>query len=109
MGWPRWRVKLLGTLGNLYSFGDGVWKDWGNYSVTNEVSIENTAVATGGILGGIFGGAAGGALISLKTGNPYAIAIGTFVGGIIGGFAGEEATQKLLNSSYDREPVLHKR
>src|SRR5690554_378994 len=51
------KLKLLGTVGNIYSFGDGVWKDYNSFA-NGEPSIENTAVASGGIIGGIIGGLA---------------------------------------------------
>ena len=105
------KLKLLGAVGNIYSFGDGVWKDYNSFA-NGEPSIENTAVASGGILGGIVVGAAAGGGTSLMTGNPYVITGFTIVGGILGSFLGEDAVRELFNNSYDYNngtPFIHKR
>ena len=105
------KLRLLGAVGNIYSFGDGVWKDYNSFA-NGEPSIENTAVASGGILGGIVVGAAAGGGTSLMTGNPYVITGFTIVGGILGSFLGEDAVRELFNNSYDYNngtPFIHKR
>jgi hypothetical protein len=80
-------------MGNLYSFGDGVWKDYNSFA-NGEPSIENTAVASGGIIGGIIGGFGLGFILGLETG-PGAIITG-IIGGVAGGIIGEEAVKSFF-------------
>ena len=87
------KLKLLGMMGNLYSFGDGVWKDYNSFA-NGEPSIENTAVASGGIIGGIIGGFGLGFILGLETG-PGAIITG-IIGGVAGGIIGEEAVKSFF-------------